>query len=211
MSTLPVIESVNIGAPRRITVDGGEEITWIWKAPAAGRVAVRGVNLAGDDQGDRRVHGGPDKAVYAYSRDDLDWWEQQLGRRLEAGIFGENLTIAGLPVSGALIGERWRIGSAILEVSEPRLPCYKLGIRLGNATFPKQFAQAGRPGAYLRIVQEGELGANDEVIVVCQPAHDITVADVSRIRLHQPDAAYRLLEAPELAIRWHEWARKRAL
>src|SRR5919205_1072755 len=118
--------SVNVGTPRE--VDTGRRIvrTAIWKHPVEGRVPVRGVNLAGDDQADRSVHGGPDKAVYAYAAEDTEWWERELGRQLGPGTFGENLTVRGLDVTGALIGERWRIGTALLEVTAPRIPCWKL-------------------------------------------------------------------------------------
>src|SRR3982751_3259146 len=130
----------------------------IGKAPVTGRVRVEGVNVAGDDQADRRVHGGPDKAVYAYAREDEDWWAQQLGRELPPGMFGENLTTEGVDVSGAVIGERWRIGPPLLEVGQPGLPCAKLGIRFGDPLMVRRFGEASRPGAYLRIVTPGELG-----------------------------------------------------
>ena len=129
--------------------------TAIWKAPVEGRIAVRGVNLDGDDQADRSVHGGPDKAVYAYSIEDTRAWEAELGRELEPAAFGENLTTEGLDVSGAVLGERWRIGTTLLEVAQPRLPCFKLALRMNEPSFVKRFAQASRPGAYLRIIEEG--------------------------------------------------------
>jgi len=122
------VVSVNVGRPREIVVDGEVVRTSIWKDPVDGRVAVRGVNLAGDDQSDRRVHGGDRKAVYAYAREDLDWWSERLGQVLAPGTFGENLTTEGLDVAGACVGERWLIGSTLLEVTQPRLPCFKLEI-----------------------------------------------------------------------------------
>jgi MOSC domain-containing protein YiiM len=145
-------------------------ISAIGKSAVAGRVAVRGVNLAGDEQADRHVHGGPDKAIYAYASEDTAWWATVLGSELGAGAFGENLTTIGVDVSGAVIGERWQIGSSELEVCQPRQPCYKLGIAFGDPGMLRRFAHAGRPGAYLRIVQEGELGAGDEVEIVRRPA-----------------------------------------
>src|SRR6476659_2908582 len=120
------VASVNVGRPREIAVGDTVVRTSIWKEPVAGRIAVRGVNLAGDDQSDRRVHGGDRKAVYAYAREDLEWWGERLGRPLESGTFGENLTTEGLDVTGARVGERWWVGTALLEVTQPRLPCYKL-------------------------------------------------------------------------------------
>ena len=139
----------------------------IWKEPITGPVAVAGVNLAGDDQADRRVHGGPDKAVYAYSVEDYAWWEGELGP-LAPATFGENLTTAGIDLSAARIGDRWRVGSTLLEVSQPRQPCFKLGMRMGDEAFPGRFERARRPGAYLRIIEEGEVQQGDTIEV--QPA-----------------------------------------
>jgi len=143
------VASVNVGRPR--PVDTGRRVveTAIWKRPVAGRVAVRGVNVDGDDQADRTVHGGPDKAVYAYALEEIRQWEDELGRPLGAAAFGENLTTEGIDVSGALVGERWRIGTTLLEVVQPRLPCFKLGLRMGDPTFLKRFAESSRPGAYM--------------------------------------------------------------
>ncbi len=139
------VESVNVGAPRAVQVNGHTVWTAIWKSPVEGRVPLRGVNLRGDDQADRTVHGGPDKAVYAYGAEDTEWWEAQLGVSLGPGAFGENLTVRGVPVSEATIGERWAVGSTVLEVAQPRLPCFKLGLRMGDPLFLKRFAAAGRP------------------------------------------------------------------
>src|SRR5581483_8334062 len=180
----PVVRSVNVGAPREIEWLGQRWLTAIWKSPVIGRIAVRGVNLAGDDQADREVHGGEDKAVYAYAEEDEAWWCVQLGRPVEGGSFGENLTVAGMELTEAIIGERWAIGSTVLEVSQPRVPCFKLGARMGDPAFPQQFAAAGRPGAYLRIIQEGELGAGDPIRIVHRPTHGLTVGDVANIYHH---------------------------
>jgi len=123
------VVSVNVGTPRQISVRRGRPMmSSIFKAPVEGPIRVEGINLAGDQQADRRVHGGPEKAVYAYAREDADWWEDVLGVDIANGMFGENLTLAGVEVSGAVIGERWRIGTVELEVCQPRLPCSKLGI-----------------------------------------------------------------------------------
>ncbi len=173
--------SVNVGGIRQFEFDGREAVSAIWKAPVTGRVAARGVNLEGDDQADRAAHGGPDKAVYAYAIEDLQWWKGELGRPLEYGEMGENLTTEGIDVNGALVGERWEIGNAALEVSEPRVPCWRLGVRVEDKLFPRRFTQAGRPGAYLRIVVEGDLGVGDAIRVVGQPDHGMTVGDVFRI------------------------------
>jgi len=201
--------SVNVGSPREIEWLGRREATSIWKSPVNGRLPVRGVNVAGDDQADREFHGGPDKAVHAYAREDTVWWERELGRQLEHGVFGENLTVSGVDVTGAVVGERWKIGSAVLEVAQPRIPCWKLGARMEDASFPVHFAAAGRPGAYLRIVEEGEIGADDDVRVAGRPEHGVTVGDVARIYHQERGRASTLLDVPELCSDWHDWALRR--
>jgi MOSC domain-containing protein YiiM len=202
------VVAVNVGAPREIEWLGKREMTSIWKHPVEGRVEVRGVNVAGDDQADRRVHGGTDKAVYAYAAEDTEWWSGELGRALEPGQFGENLTLAGVDVTGAVIGERWEIGTALFEVCQPRIPCWKLGARMNDKRFPPRFGAAGRPGAYLRILREGEIGAGDEVLVVHRPEHRLTVGDVARIYHRDEREAERFLHAPELTEGWREWAER---
>ena len=201
--------SVNVGTPREIEWQGRRVSTSIWKAPVGGRVALRGVNVHGDDQADRSVHGGIDKAVYAYAREDEEWWEAELGRPIDLGGFGENLTTEGVDVTGAVIGERWAIGTVVLEVSQPRMPCSKLGARMGDPSFPPRFAAAGRPGAYLRIIREGELAAGDEIRVVDRPGHGFTIADVADIYHRDRGRAHALLDVPELASGWRTWALKR--
>lgn len=169
---------MNVGAARPVEHRGRAATTGIWKHPVTGRVAARGTQLEGDEQADRRVHGGPDKAVYAYSRLDYEWWEGQLDRPLAPGTFGENLTVEGFDITTAIIGERWSVGSVVLEVRQPRSPCWKLGVRMGDARFPARFEAAGRPGAYLAIVAEGDLGAGDEVVLVGRPDHGVTIGQV---------------------------------
>jgi MOSC domain-containing protein YiiM len=203
------VESVNVGSVRVVEWRGDPVATGIWKSPIAGKVAVRGVNLFGDDQADRSVHGGADKAVYSYAGEDYDWWAGELGFPFEPGTFGENLTVRGIPVTDAVIGERWRIGTVLLEVCQPRFPCYKLGMRMNDAHFPARFTAAGRPGAYLRIVEEGELAAGDPIEVLSRPAHGLTVGDIVRIYLRDRGQAGRMLEAPELPESWREWAKRR--
>jgi MOSC domain-containing protein YiiM len=191
---------VNVGTPQQISVRRGRPMmSAIVKQPVEGRLRVEGVNVAGDAQADLRVHGGPDKAVYAYAREDSDWWEDVLGIDVSDGMFGENLTVRGVDVSGAVIGERWRIGTVELEVCQPRQPCSKLGIRFENPRMVKLFAQSSRPGAYLRIVTEGELGAGDEVELLSRPDHGVTVAMVSDAIFKDRSLAERALAAPELA------------
>ena len=176
------VASVNIGAPEILVDENGREWkTAIRKAPVAGRVPVRGVNVAGDEQANREVHGGPDKSVYAYGTEDVDWWAVTLDRQLRPGAFGENLTVDGLDVSEAVVGERWQVGTVVLEVCQPRIPCAKLGLAMGDAV---------------------------EVIDV--PAHGLTVGEVIRA-YHERDhaVAARMLDAPELAPMWWTWARER--
>ncbi len=174
------VVSVNVGEVRTVEWYGRAVTTGIWKSPVDGRVAVRGVNLAGDDQADRRVHGGPDKAVYAYALEDYAWWSGELGRELEPATFGENLTVEGLDLGALVIGTRWLVGSTELEVSQPRQPCFKLGIRMDDAEFVDRFDEAARFGAYLRIVREGDVGAGDEITVLPR-AEGITVVELGRV------------------------------
>jgi MOSC domain-containing protein YiiM len=204
------VVSVNVGAPRLVRWRDRDVLTSIFKDPVAGRVAVQGINLAGDDQADRRVHGGPDKAVYAYAAEDVAWWEEALGRPLGPAAFGENLTTEGVDVSGAVVGERWRIGTAELEVCQPRQPCFKLGLRFGDPLMLRRFAHAGRPGAYLRIVVEGEIGAGDAIEVVSRPAHGVTIGLVGDAILRDDSLLARAAVAPELPAPLAAWMRERA-
>jgi MOSC domain-containing protein YiiM len=198
--------SVNVGAVREFEYGGRPARSAIWKSPVAGRIAARGVNLDGDGQADRQAHGGPDKAVYAYAVEDLRWWEKQIGRSLSFGMFGENLTTEGIEVNDALVGERWEIGTTLLEVSEPRIPCWRLGVRMKDAAFVRRFTAAQRPGPYLRIVVEGEVGAGDEIRVVARPDHDLTIRDVFRIYTRDRDEIERLLAVPGMSESWRSWA-----
>ena len=183
--------------------------TAIWKEPVEGRVAVRGVNVEGDEQADRKIHGGPYKAVYAYALEETRAWEEELGREIGPGGFGENLTLGGVDVSGARAGERWAIGSTLLEVVQPRLPCFKLSLRMGDDRFGRRFVAAGRPGAYLRIVEEGELGAGDAVEVVRRPDHDVTMRLMMHAALVDHHRLGELLAAPELIPEWRDWIEER--
>jgi MOSC domain-containing protein YiiM len=203
--------SVNVALPRQIHVRRGRPIhSAIGKAPVEGRVRVEGVNLVGDDQADRRVHGGPDKAVYAYAIEDVRWWARELGRDLAPGMFGENLTTEGVELTGAVIGERWRVGTTELEVCQPRQPCFKLGLRFGDPLMLRRFAQASRPGAYLRIIREGDLGAGDPVEILSRPEHGVTIGLVGDAILLDDDLAARAAQAPELPAALGAWLRERA-
>jgi MOSC domain-containing protein YiiM len=203
--------SVNVGRPQQLSVRRGRPLmSAIGKAPVDHRVRVEGVNVAGDDQADRRVHGGPDKAVYAYASEDTAWWAEELGRELGPGMFGENLTTAGVDVSGAIIGEIWRIGTVTLQVAQPRLPCAKLGLRFGDIGMVKRFGEANRPGAYLRILAEGELGAGDRVDISERPSHGVTIAAVARAILLDETGLAAAAAAPELPEPLSRWMLERA-
>ena len=204
------IVSVNVGEPRTVEFRDHTVSTGIDKVPVEGPVRVEGVNLVGDDQADRRVHGGVHKAVYAYASEDYEWWSGQLGRALPPGMFGENLTTAGIDVGAAVVGQHWRIGDVILEVSEPRMPCYKLGIRMEDPEFPALFSAADRPGSYLRIVEVGSLASGDRIEIGTPPRHSLTVAAISRIRDRDHHEAGRLIQAAQLSDPWKRWARKLA-
>jgi len=208
---VPTVRSVNVGRPRQLSVRRGRPLmSSIGKAPVEGRLRVEGINVAGDEQADRRVHGGPDKAVYAYASEDAAWWEAELARSLPPGMFGENLTTEGLDVSGAVVGERWSVGSVELEVCQPRLPCSKLALRFGDPLMVRRFGEAARPGAYLRIAREGELGAGDAIGVVSRPEHGITVRDVFVAILLDEALLADAAAAPELPAGLADWMRERA-
>jgi MOSC domain-containing protein YiiM len=171
----PQVLSVNVGRPAPLRTGRRMTTSAIVKRPVEGRVAVRRHNVAGDQQADPENHGGEAQAVYAYAIEDVRWWERELGRELGTGFFGENLTLAGVEANEALIGERWRVGTAELQVTCPRIPCLKLAARVGDVGFVKRFARAGRPGPYLAVVREGELAAGDAVEVLERPEHGVTV------------------------------------
>ena len=208
---------MNVGQPRRNPWKG-LSATGIDKRPVAGPVAVTApgpkgtgqVGLAGDRVYDVKHHGGDDQAVYAYAREDLDRWEAELGRRLANGSFGENLTTAGLDVNEALIGERWRIGpDLVLEVSCPRIPCATFQGWLERDGWISRFTQAALPGAYLRVIEPGDIRAADPIEIVQRPGHDVTVALTFRALTRQPELLPRLLIADALPEESRERVRKR--
>ena len=207
-SPMSRVISVNVGERQAVRFRGHAALTGIYKSPVEGSVRVEGVNLVGDDQADRRVHGGLHKAVYAYASEDYGWWSGQLGHPFAPGTFGENLTTEGIDIGTAVVGQRWRVGDVVLEVSEPRMPCYKLGIRMNDPGFPALFSAAGRPGSYLRIIHEGSLAAGNRIETDTPPEHGLTVADIARIYDRDHHQARRLLEAPELSHPWKRWAKR---
>src|SRR6266498_1535833 len=149
-----VVVSVNAGAVREIVYRGRIRTTGIWKEPVAGRVAVLAESLAGDHQADPRFHGGPRKSLYAYASEDYLWWQEELGRPMGPGTFGENLTLSGLDLNDVRLGERLRFGTAVLQATQPRFPCWKLGFRMGDQKFPRRFLDEGRAGAYFSVVEQ---------------------------------------------------------
>lgn len=199
------VVSVNVGALRTVEHHGRTVTTGIFKVPVVGRVATHGDSVTGDHQADLKAHGGPERALYAYASEDLAWWSEQVGTEVVPGSMGENLTTQGIDVTNARVGERWRAGTVLVEVSAPRIPCFKLGIRMSDERFPQRFAQARRPGAYLRIAEHGELGAGDPVVVVQRPSHDVTVALVATAYHDDRSLAPLLLEAPQLPAYWRDW------
>jgi MOSC domain-containing protein YiiM len=196
----PRVVSVNVGTPREVRVGNQSVITAIFKSPVEGRVALRRNNLEGDRQADLTVHGGPYKAVYLYASEHYDYWAEQLpGEVLPFGMFGENLTTAGLREESVRIGDQFRIGSAVLQVTQPRMPCYKLGIRFNRPDMVKRFWLSGRSGIYFSVIEEGELGAGDAIERAGSGPEPITVADVVRLFMRQekdPEKLRQAMRAP---------------
>jgi len=181
------VESIAVGKPQTLNWKGDEVTTSIFKSPVPGPVMARRHNLEGDRQSDRRVHGGEYKAVYAYAAEHYEWWSAELQRELEPANFGENLTIRGFDEPAVCIGDVFRVGGAELEATTPRLPCYKLGIRFGDARMVKRFAQAGRWGIYFRIAREGPIAVGDEVTVVSRHPARLPVYEIARIHMWDQD------------------------
>jgi len=171
--TQPTVVSVNVGQPKPVVGKSGESA--IDKRPVTGRVRVHLLGVEGDAQSDRANHGGVDQAVYAYALEDLDVWAKRLRRELHPGQFGENLSTSGLDVTGAVIGETWRIGSTLLQVTRPRMPCVVFQNWRNEPHWVKRFTAEGRPGAYLRMLEEGDIGAGDEITVEDRPEHGVTI------------------------------------
>ncbi|BAU46857.1 molybdenum cofactor biosysynthesis protein [Sulfurifustis variabilis] len=200
------VVSLNVGRPRAVPHEGREVLTGIYKDPVSGRRAVRRLNIDGDGQADLRVHGGADKAVYLYPLEHYAYWAAELGVGLfPHGQFGENLTTEGLLEEAVCIGDVFRVGTTLLEVSQPRSPCYKLGIRMGDAGFPARFTASRRIGFYLRVLQEGELAAGNAIERVSRGEGELTVADVFALRhvaSGDPERWRRALAVPALADSW---------
>jgi MOSC domain-containing protein YiiM len=208
-----LLVSVNVSLPREIRTNGTTVRTGIFKQPVEGRVLLRRLNLDGDAQGDLSVHGGPDKAVYAYSFEHYAYWKKKLGRDdLPPGQFGENFTVEGMPEEQVCLGDVFRIGEAVVEVTQPRLPCFKLGLKMGDAKFPKQFLASGRLGFYLRVLEEGAVGAGDEIRRVRADTERLTVRELAKLASEEKgnrELAKQALRVAALAASWREWLAER--
>ena len=174
--------SINVGLPRTVTWQGQSVTTGIFKEPVSGPVMLRQLNLDGDRQADLTVHGGADKAVYVYPAEHYDYWRKELpGVALPWGAFGENFTVEGLVEDQVNIGDRFRIGAAEVIVTQPRLPCYKLGVKFDRADMVKRFLASRRTGFYLAVLQEGEVKAGDAIELIGRDENNVTVADIVRL------------------------------
>ncbi|MCL2419310.1 MAG: MOSC and FAD-binding oxidoreductase domain-containing protein [Conexibacteraceae bacterium] len=198
--------SVNVGVPREVEWQGRTVRTAIWKEPVAGPVMVRRLNIDGDDQADRLAHGGEHRAVFVYQNDSYRYWQRELGRDdLTYGQFGENFTVEGLADSEVCIGDRYRIGEALFEVTQPRVTCYRVGIRMDNPAMPTLLVAHHRPGFYLRVLEEGPVQAGDDIEKVADGPEQLTVAEIDAL-LYLPNKSRPLLERalriPALSEGW---------
>lgn len=205
----PKILSVNITATvheAEWTGDVGR--TGIDKRPVEGPVSVSNNSLSGDVVADHKSHGGYDKAVYAYAREDAQWWETEMGIEIGYGRFGENLTTLGIDVTHAVIGERWNIGTSVFEVSQPRNPCRVFAGFWDRPTLVKDFTIAGRPGAYLRIVQEGQVTSGDEIVILHKPDHGVMISDLFAAKAGERSRMADIARVPEISEDIREWAKR---
>ena len=207
------IASLNVGKPRLVMRNDEPVSTGIFKDPIAGRVMLRTLNLDGDRQADLTVHGGPEKAVYAYPSEHYLFWKQELpDMELPWGMFGENFTTEGMFETETHVGDRFRIGSAELMVTQPRMPCYKLGIRFGRADIIKRFLLSERSGFYFSVLKEGEVGAGDEVELIEKNTSGVRVVDVTRLYSsdkHNVDLLQRAIATEALPSSWRDYFKER--
>jgi MOSC domain-containing protein YiiM len=201
-----LVVSVNCGKESDLLIGGRPGRSAIDKRPVAGPVAVGSLGLDGDECADKEHHGGVEQAIYVYAREDLDWWTEQLGRELPNGIFGENLTTSGISVTTALIGETWQVGTAVVQVTSPRVPCETFKSWLDEPHWVKRFADAGRTGAYLRVLSEGSVQAGDELTVLSRPDQAVTVAESLRASFGDREIMSRLLTVEGRGSIWDEIA-----
>jgi MOSC domain-containing protein YiiM len=211
--TQPRIISLNVGGPRDVHINGQTVRTSIWKTPEAGRLRVGTLNIAGDEQSDLTVHGGREKAVYCYPSEHYAYWREELpGMDLPWGVFGENFTTQGLLESDVFIGDRFRAGTAELQVTQPRQPCFKLGIRFNREDMIRRFLLSGRSGFYVAVVREGEIEAGDAITFVGRAHDSLSVRTLVDLRLDDDGRDEELRRAstlPGLPGGWQEYFRKR--
>src|SRR5271167_2090206 len=198
--------ALNVGMPRDVAWKGQTVRTGIWKNPVQSRLMVRRLNIDGDGQGDLGGHGGPNRPVMVYQLDSYRYWERELGRNnFSYGQFGENFTVDGLPDSEVCVGDRYRIGSALFEVSQPRVTCYRVGIRMDEPQMAAKLVAHHRPGFYFRVLEEGEVGAGDEIVKVADGPEQLSVAEVDAmlyLRGHTREPLDRALRIPALSEGW---------
>jgi MOSC domain-containing protein YiiM len=201
--------SVNVGLPRTVTWKGRSVTTGIFKEPVPGRINLRTLNLDGDKQADLSVHGGPAKAVYIYPAEHYGYWGSEVtGQVLPWGSFGENFTTTGLLEDAVHIGDRFRIGSAQAIVTQPRLPCYKLGVKFGQAEMVKRFSNSRRTGFYVAVLREGEVGAGDAIELIGRDELQVTVADITRLYLRDEEDVEKMrraMQVPALPEGWRSY------
>lgn len=201
--------SLNVGLPRNVEYNGERLATGIFKEPVPGPVMLRTLNLDGDRQADLSVHGGVSKAVYAYPAEHYEFWRRELpDMALPYGMFGENFTTEGLSEDTVNVGDRFRVGEAELMATEPRLPCYKLGIKFGRVDIIKRFLQSRRTGSYFAVVKEGEVKAGDEIELLSRDENEITIADITRLYAFEKEdleGLRRAVKLPALSESWREY------
>ncbi|HEX8137273.1 MAG TPA: MOSC domain-containing protein [Pyrinomonadaceae bacterium] len=207
------IISLNVGRPRLVMWRGEAVSTGIYKEPVEGRIKLRTLNLDGDRQADLTVHGGPMKAVYAYPAEHYEFWRAELPRmHLPWGMFGENFTTLGLDEQSVFIGDRFRAGTAELMVTQPRMPCYKLGIKFGRPEILKWFLASGRTGFYFSVIREGEVGRGDTMELIERDAHEVTVSEITRLYAHgktDVEAMRRAARVEALPRSWRDYFQER--
>lgn len=205
--------SINVGLPRVVISNGDPVSTGIFKEPVSGRVRLRTLNLDGDGQADLSVHGGPSKAVYVYPSEHYDYWKKELPQmQLSWGMFGENFTTTGLFESGLNIGDKFRVGSAVVLVTEPRMPCYKLAIKFGRPDIVKRFLESQRTGFYFGVLQEGEVGLGDPIELIEKSERSVRVSDITQLytrEKHNIGLLRRAIEVEALPESWKSYFQKR--
>jgi len=207
-SSLMHVESVNVGRPREVSWKGRQVLTSIFKEPVAGRIAIKRLNLEGDQQADLKVHGGPEMAVYLYPAEYYAFWREQFPEmELPWGMFGENLTIWGLRDDTLYIGDHLQVGSAHLVVTQPRLPCYKLALKFGRDDILKRFFQSGFSGFYCAVLQEGEVAAGDPIRLLHRDEHEVSVLDIVHLEgegFYDVDLLRRAVAVEALSQAWRD-------